>query len=467
MKTINLIILSGFFSLALFGQDQKTQKVYYKNSQTLMYEYQYIIGNEAEVTNIVSRDSDTKLITDYDPGGYQIADQIKHGYYKEYYESGKLKCELFYQYGKREGQGKLFYPSGKLQSEFTFKASVLHGNFIRYYENGKKMDVCQYQSGKRFGKGFLYNEDGSIAIELDYLPNSELNYKTMFSFANAVTFYSKDKPEMKGTCKVIYPKSSAYELSDFEFLYNGKWSRFNEKGKLTSTENYEDDLLSGITTNFYPNGNKKEEINCAIIEVDGIKQSVIDGQYTSYHENGKISSKGLLVAMKDEDNTYQPKKMFVWRWYDASGNPIEYVNYISDEPKKTVTKETILKEEKLNLDLPYNELKQIALSKYGKNFVFYFQESLIPYLGCKYFFGECGNRNRFFKEVDNLLGQIYNQMEVCNSKDCLVKGIEQSNKVFQALKELSNIPDDTEYGIIESNLRNSISIEDKISILIR
>ena len=101
--------LFGVISVILNAQDIKVEKVYYENSDALHYEYEYYIGKVAEVDNIVSRDSETGLITDYDPGGHQLSDVVRHGYYKEYYPDGTPKFITTYVNGKRKGKASYSY----------------------------------------------------------------------------------------------------------------------------------------------------------------------------------------------------------------------------------------------------------------------------------------------------------------------------------------------------------------------
>lgn len=465
MKKIIFLFLSSFVAVFLSAQNPKVEKVYYENSNALWYEYEYIVGKTAEVTNIVSRDSETKELTGYDPGGHQLSDVIKHGYYKEYYEDGTLKRQLNYKEGKKSGKGVLYYPSGKMESEFTFSYNVLQGDFIRYHDNGEKMDVCQYKDGKRVGKGFLFYDDGTLYLELDYLPHEELNYKTDYSFANAVSYFPEGKVRMKGQCKIVYARSSAYETTKIDYLQEGIWETYDENGKLLTKETYENGLISGIVINYYPNGNKKDEIECIIIEDQGEKVSVIDGNYISYYENGQVYSKGILISTKNEDGTITPKKFFVWQWYDQNGQPQEYQSYIADEMQKAITQPAISEEENINTNLPFSEIKRIVLSRYGKNYIFHFEEACKPYLGCKMYFDNCSIRQTFYTEVDKMLGLIYKELESCTTIECLEKWAVRSNTAYQILEEASKSWETFDFDITTKRLSDNASIENKLNAM--
>ena len=66
---------------------------------------------------------------------------IKHGYYKEYYESGEVEWEVNFVDGKLDGKGVVYYESGKVMVE---------GNYV---------------DGKKEGKKVYYDEEGNITDE--------------------------------------------------------------------------------------------------------------------------------------------------------------------------------------------------------------------------------------------------------------------------------------------------------------
>lgn len=55
-----------------------------------------------------------------------------NGYYKEYYESGRLKSEEFYENGKKEGTWKTYFPNGSIQTIKTFNENLLQGLTAHY-----------------------------------------------------------------------------------------------------------------------------------------------------------------------------------------------------------------------------------------------------------------------------------------------------------------------------------------------
>lgn len=59
-----------------------------------------------------------------------------NGYYKEYYENGRLKSEEFYENGKKDGTWKTYFPNGNVRTIKTFDENLLQGLTAHY-------DSCQ------------------------------------------------------------------------------------------------------------------------------------------------------------------------------------------------------------------------------------------------------------------------------------------------------------------------------------
>jgi len=55
---------------------------------------------------------------------------------RTYYESGKLKTEVFLINGKKNGEEKLYYENGQLEEICSYIDDKMHGEYKTYYENG-------------------------------------------------------------------------------------------------------------------------------------------------------------------------------------------------------------------------------------------------------------------------------------------------------------------------------------------
>jgi len=73
---------------------------------------------------------------------------LKHGLWREYYESGQVMIEEYYRYG------------------------VQHGKFTSYHPNGKLFGEGQYEDGKREGYFKVYDENGNQIKTLLFIHNN-------------------------------------------------------------------------------------------------------------------------------------------------------------------------------------------------------------------------------------------------------------------------------------------------------
>jgi len=57
---------------------------------------------------------------------------------KKYWDNGKLKSEIPFKNGKKEGLTTLYYESGEKRSDVPFKNGKKEGPMTIYYESGEK-----------------------------------------------------------------------------------------------------------------------------------------------------------------------------------------------------------------------------------------------------------------------------------------------------------------------------------------
>ena len=93
-------------------------------------------------------------------------EEVKHGYYKEYYENGKIESEGLYitTSGIDSGLPCLFSCKGAVDAGYTNKL----GRWVYYYENGQVKSEGNYAGGEKDGKWVWYDEEGNITDEYCY-----------------------------------------------------------------------------------------------------------------------------------------------------------------------------------------------------------------------------------------------------------------------------------------------------------
>ncbi len=85
-----------------------------------------------------------------------------------WFENGQKLTEAYYNYGKREGLCRGYYPSGQLQLEAEYQAGQQHGYSKGYFKSGSIKWEGSYHEGKKHGSMKHYNEDGSLQSEVFY-----------------------------------------------------------------------------------------------------------------------------------------------------------------------------------------------------------------------------------------------------------------------------------------------------------
>ena len=74
--------------------------------------------------------------------------KTKHGWYKSYYESGKVKEEGNYVDKKTEGKWVWYYESGKVFWERNYVDGKREGKSVGYWENGEIRDEDIWKDGE-------------------------------------------------------------------------------------------------------------------------------------------------------------------------------------------------------------------------------------------------------------------------------------------------------------------------------
>lgn len=85
-----------------------------------------------------------------------------------YYPNGKTSVREEFKQGRIVGTKVIYYPDGKIYSEFTSVNGDYHGPFAVYYPNGKPEIKGNYQYDEYDGTLSIYNSDGSLSRTEEY-----------------------------------------------------------------------------------------------------------------------------------------------------------------------------------------------------------------------------------------------------------------------------------------------------------
>lgn len=93
-----------------------------------------------------------------------LNDTLKHGRAKYYYYPTNIpKCEMNFNYGKKEGWQKYFREDGTLKSKTHFRENIQDGLTYWYFEDGKTVkEKSNWKKGKPYGDAFYYYRNGSL-----------------------------------------------------------------------------------------------------------------------------------------------------------------------------------------------------------------------------------------------------------------------------------------------------------------
>jgi antitoxin component YwqK of YwqJK toxin-antitoxin module len=100
-------------------------------------------------------------------------DFAKHGRFVRYHDNGAIAEEAQYVNDTLDGERKLFYPGGQLESLEVYKKGVLDGPFRRYHENGALYIEQEFRKGVMDGFSLRYYPNGQLEEKVTIRNNEE------------------------------------------------------------------------------------------------------------------------------------------------------------------------------------------------------------------------------------------------------------------------------------------------------
>lgn len=109
------------------------------------------------------------VIMDYDKnhsliGTCDLKDGKLEGEYKMFYPNGRLKTEFYMQYGKPNGLLRSYDEYGQLEAEKNYKNGFLHG-IAKFYRNGMQVEEIVYENGNEV-KSYKFDSGGNKIIPI-------------------------------------------------------------------------------------------------------------------------------------------------------------------------------------------------------------------------------------------------------------------------------------------------------------
>jgi antitoxin component YwqK of YwqJK toxin-antitoxin module len=170
------------------------------------------------------------------------------GFTKNYYKDGTLHYCYEQTKGVRNGDYVQYYPDGTLHVKAYFRENKLDGEELRYTESGKLLHRINHINGFMEGVALTYNTSGKIQHERRYKKNKlesirchDLKIDSEYSHIDC--FYKNNNEE---ETKEYYKNG----ICSLECYYvngklNGKYIRYDMKGRIHTEGNYKDDKKIG------------------------------------------------------------------------------------------------------------------------------------------------------------------------------------------------------------------------------
>jgi antitoxin component YwqK of YwqJK toxin-antitoxin module len=221
---------------------------------------------------------------------------------KFFYPNGKIQSEGMYDSsGKRTGIWKSYFKTGKTSEETPYESGVINGVVLEYFESGRMKSKAAHVEGKIVGIKELYHPNGKLLGKENYQQGKYINDGDFF--------------DENGN--VILQNGTGYRVSYFD------------NGNVSFKGNYMGGKRQGNSTWYFENGTKKEEGNYengvlngerktyfeqgGLQERDTYSNGTLYGFVEYYHPNGKLHGKsrfsnGVFTAPDD--------------YFDESGAPV-------------------------------------------------------------------------------------------------------------------------------------------------
>ena len=173
---------------------------------------------------------------------YTLRNGMKDGMFTEYFLNGQIS--LIKEYKRNTPVGKMieYYENGRLKTSIDYNFNgEQHGKQVIYYSNGNIFKIIEYSNGLPHGKWFSYYDDSSDNClkvrSIDHFVYGKSINKSMTYYENGVlksmTTFSADGKR------------------------NGVFKKFFDNQQLKCSKYYLDDKLNGETIEYYRSGNKK------------------------------------------------------------------------------------------------------------------------------------------------------------------------------------------------------------------
>ncbi len=204
-----LLILSLFICLgAIKAQEVETfyLTVSISNHDTITYK------------RVIQFDSKDRLyhVRDYFPNG-QVQMEGTYSSFDKRIKEESLWCN--YRTNAKEGEFKVWYPNGQIESRTNYLKGLRDGLFEYWYPNGQRESIQNYVNGQEHGKSTWWNSDGSLQNELFFKKGLNQNPKNTNYHYISYTPKEYNNDTLKKWPLIIYLHGGSSRGADTMKLY--------------------------------------------------------------------------------------------------------------------------------------------------------------------------------------------------------------------------------------------------------
>ncbi len=209
--------------------------------------------------------------------GIVDAEGKRQGDWKDYYASGKVKAVGLYNDNRKTGNWKYFFENGSIEQTGNYINGKLSGVWTWYFENGMLWREEEYLNGRLEGLYTEYNENGDVIARGEYFDGEkegewfydvgdhreEGKFVTGLRDGTWKYFYENGNLNFEGDYvqgnpdgkhKLYYPDESLKEERFYVMGFKEKnWKKYDDEGNLLLTVTYDDDKeirINGVKIEF-------------------------------------------------------------------------------------------------------------------------------------------------------------------------------------------------------------------------
>lgn len=309
---------------------------YFKNNVAVgTWKYFYIDGSPKLIEEIVDStkfvqafwaDDSLHTQTVIDGTGQMVLNHTT-GYLKERYnykngvlDGPFLEMNIYrdsslsgaYTNGKKTGEWRYFYYTGKIEKICNFDNDRLEGKYRYFYDNGNVNVEGYYKEGLKNGVWTWYTKFGLRDMSGSFKEDKQDGDWTYWYPTGELSYTAQYKMGLKhGNWSYFYKDGSKFKKGSFaNDEKDGLWETWYENGTLLMTGKYIAGKENGKWINNWDNGKVKNETT--------FKNGVMHGEWKSFSYKGTVKLTGFYKnGMKDKQ----------WIEYFENGKQKDIVSY--------------------------------------------------------------------------------------------------------------------------------------------